>query len=140
MTCCFQRAWIGLYHLMGNWRWSLSNPSFFKPGEQDFRSWHRGEPNDAHSGENCVGMTSGLWADYDCNWAGKSLCFDATGENVLEVIKRTFTFVLILAPPVEEGGSVSEHLGPFRRLLIGLQLRGLTGCRSQSWIWFSLQQ
>ncbi|XP_056298053.1 brevican core protein-like [Pseudoliparis swirei] len=86
------RAWIGLYHLMGNWRWSLSNPSFFKPGEQDFRSWHRGEPNDAHSGENCVGMTSGLWADYDCNWAGKSLCFDATGPNPFVLIATSMTW------------------------------------------------
>ncbi|XP_028438482.1 hepatic lectin-like [Perca flavescens] len=45
------RAWIGLSG--SSWRWSLSDPSFYKPGETDFRQWYPGRPNAAYSRKVC---------------------------------------------------------------------------------------
>ncbi|XP_039655535.1 secretory phospholipase A2 receptor-like [Perca fluviatilis] len=83
------RAWIGLYndHVLGSWRWSLSDPSFYKPGETEFRRWAAGRPNAGDSGKICTGMGSnGLWYDDSCDNSRYPLCADIKGSNVTFVI------------------------------------------------------
>ncbi|XP_032364552.1 macrophage mannose receptor 1 isoform X2 [Etheostoma spectabile] len=77
------RAWIGLSR--DSWRWSLSDPGFYRPGETDFRRWYPGKPNSGY----CTGLApDGYWDDYDCdNTDAYSLCSDVRGSNV--------TFVLV---------------------------------------------
>ncbi|XP_039656440.1 asialoglycoprotein receptor 1-like [Perca fluviatilis] len=69
------RAWIGLSG--GSWRWSLSDPSFYKPGETDFRRWYPGRPNTGDSGQICTAMGSdGLWYDHSCDIMHHPICAD----------------------------------------------------------------
>ncbi|XP_078100306.1 lymphocyte antigen 75-like [Sander vitreus] len=87
------RAWIGLYddHVPNPWRWSLSDTSFYKPGETEFRLWGPGEPDAGYSGKNCSGMGSdGLWYNHGCDCRFYSVCADVRGSNV--------TFVIIITP------------------------------------------
>ncbi|XP_041654992.1 macrophage mannose receptor 1-like [Cheilinus undulatus] len=51
------RAWIGLYDDVNSWRWSLTNTSFYKPGETEFRNWNPGQPNNQHSNEHWSNVT-----------------------------------------------------------------------------------
>ncbi|KAK1897894.1 Macrophage mannose receptor 1 [Dissostichus eleginoides] len=39
-----QSAWIGLHDDRDTWRWSMSDPSFYEPGETEFRQWGTGQP------------------------------------------------------------------------------------------------
>ncbi|XP_039656968.1 macrophage mannose receptor 1-like isoform X2 [Perca fluviatilis] len=83
------RAWIGLSR--DNWRWSLSDPSFYKPGETEFRRWNVGEPNVGYSNNACTGMRpDGLWFDDSCKLGIFPVCADIKGSNV--------TFVIIPSP------------------------------------------
>ncbi|XP_078026556.1 macrophage mannose receptor 1-like [Epinephelus lanceolatus] len=81
------RAWIGLYDDVDSWRWSLSDTSYYKDGETEFRQWSSGEPNNEHSGEHCTWMyDSGLWNDAPCAWQYKAVCSDVRGSNVTFVL------------------------------------------------------
>ncbi|XP_035864264.1 C-type mannose receptor 2-like [Sander lucioperca] len=87
------RAWIGLSR--GSWRWSLSNTSFYKPGEMEFRRWAPGQPNAGDSGNVCTVMYStGLWYDYDCSDSRiYPICADVRGSDVTFVsIKTSMTW------------------------------------------------
>ncbi|XP_041654995.1 macrophage mannose receptor 1-like [Cheilinus undulatus] len=87
---CFQRAWIGLYDNVNSWRWSLTNTSFYKPGESEFRNWRPGQPNNAFSIEHCVVMyNDGLWNDDWCDFHRQPVCSDVTGSNVTFVLAPT---------------------------------------------------
>ncbi|KAI4824710.1 hypothetical protein KUCAC02_013205 [Chaenocephalus aceratus] len=44
-----QSAWIGLHDDRDAWRWSMSDPSFYGPGETEFRRWGTGQPNNGHN-------------------------------------------------------------------------------------------
>ncbi|XP_033981495.1 secretory phospholipase A2 receptor-like isoform X2 [Trematomus bernacchii] len=82
-----QSAWIGLHDDRDTWKWSMSDPSFYGPGETEFRPWEPGEPSNGHD-EQCTYFGSGgKWGDFDCNFPLWSICFDATGPDA--------TFVLI---------------------------------------------
>ncbi|XP_033981443.1 secretory phospholipase A2 receptor-like isoform X2 [Trematomus bernacchii] len=82
-----QSAWIGLHDDWDTWRWSMSDPSFYGPGETEFRQWGPGEPSNGHD-EQCTHFhRSGIWGDHDCNNPLYVVCFDVTGPNA--------TFVLI---------------------------------------------
>ncbi|XP_028438471.1 hepatic lectin-like [Perca flavescens] len=75
------RAWIGLN--ADSWTWSLSNTSFYKPGETEFRLWGDGEPNIGYNDKACTGMyPNGLWYDYDCYSKTYPVCADVKGENI----------------------------------------------------------
>ena len=101
MKYCFQRAWIGLYDDVDNWRWSLSNTSFYKPGETEFRRWASGEPDNINGEQRCTIMyPPGVWGDESCEWALRPVCFDVKGENI-KVTMTNFHVVLVLAPPVD---------------------------------------
>ncbi|KAM3618603.1 uncharacterized protein V6R79_022405 [Siganus canaliculatus] len=47
-------VWIGLYDDVDGWRWSLTDVTFYKPGEVDFRAWDNGQPENSGSEEYCV--------------------------------------------------------------------------------------
>ncbi|XP_032364549.1 hepatic lectin-like [Etheostoma spectabile] len=74
------RAWIGL---SGNsWRWSLSDPGFYRPGETDFRRWYSDEPNGGHSLKVCTGMNpDGYWFDTLCDYTRYLVCSEVRGES-----------------------------------------------------------
>ncbi|XP_032366212.1 uncharacterized protein LOC116685020 [Etheostoma spectabile] len=90
---CNQRAWVGLSG--DSWRWSLSDPSFYKPGETDFTRWGSGEPDVKYSEKACVAVTNnGDWFDYICNDRGFHtvacpVCADVRGSNVTFVHVNT---------------------------------------------------
>ncbi|XP_063736651.1 uncharacterized protein LOC134862580 [Eleginops maclovinus] len=77
-----QSAWIGLYHATGSWRWSLSDTSFYKPGETEFRRWWVGGPNN-FSWEKCsiISSNNGNWDDLVCDILLSAVCCDVTGTN-----------------------------------------------------------
>ncbi|KAK1898668.1 Aggrecan core protein [Dissostichus eleginoides] len=74
-----QSAWIGLHDDRDTWRWSMSDPSFYGPGETKFRQWRN--PKFWHLEQYC---NNRLWA----------VCFDVTGPNATFVLtdsKMTWT-------------------------------------------------
>ncbi|KAJ4934044.1 hypothetical protein JOQ06_006851 [Pogonophryne albipinna] len=79
-----QSAWIGLYDDRDTWKWSMSDPSFYGPGETEFRRWASGEPSNGHN-DQCTYLDSyrtGTWNDYDCNGRTWALCFDVTERSL----------------------------------------------------------
>ncbi|XP_031156005.1 macrophage mannose receptor 1-like [Sander lucioperca] len=81
------RAWIGLYDDVDSWRWSLTNTSFYKPGEAEFRRWRTGEPNNAFSKEHCTAMgVDGPWNDFSCESSKKAVCIHVRGPDVTFIL------------------------------------------------------
>ncbi|XP_031169040.1 lymphocyte antigen 75-like [Sander lucioperca] len=84
------RAWIGLYddHVPNPWRWSLSDTSFYKPGETEFRRWKTGQPDVGYSRKVCTVMrpSDGLWDDVGCDGRWYPVCADVRGSDVTFVI------------------------------------------------------
>ncbi|KAL7398774.1 hypothetical protein ABVT39_015087 [Epinephelus coioides] len=81
-------AWIGLYRDTYSWRWSLSDTSFYKPGETEFRRWRDGEPSYINSTAHCTAMDEdGLWNSLQCSDSLKVVCSYVRGSDV--------TFILI---------------------------------------------
>ncbi|XP_074500926.1 secretory phospholipase A2 receptor-like [Sebastes fasciatus] len=84
-------AWIGLYDDLDRWKWSLSDTSFYKHGETEFRRWASGEPNNLNSGQHCAQMFfDGEWGDNNCENNYTAVCLYVRGPNV--------TFILINIP------------------------------------------
>ncbi|XP_047223528.1 lymphocyte antigen 75-like [Girardinichthys multiradiatus] len=89
-TAYSYRAWIGLFDDENSWRWSISNTSFYKDGEMEFRSWATNQPNEYATFEYCVRTdASGKWHDFDCKMSFKVICSDVEGQNV------TFVYINI---------------------------------------------
>ncbi|XP_010779382.1 asialoglycoprotein receptor 2-like [Notothenia coriiceps] len=62
-----QSAWIGLHDERYTWKWSMSDPSFYKLREIEFRQWGIGQPGKYNSEHcTCIGSPDGLWHDYNC--------------------------------------------------------------------------
>ncbi|XP_078025869.1 lymphocyte antigen 75-like [Epinephelus lanceolatus] len=81
-------AWIGLNRGTYSWRWSLSDTSFYKHGETEFRRWRDGEPSYINSNELCTAMDEdGLWNSLLCSNSLKVVCSYVRGSDV--------TFILI---------------------------------------------
>uniref|UniRef100_A0A671YWW3 C-type lectin domain-containing protein n=1 Tax=Sparus aurata TaxID=8175 RepID=A0A671YWW3_SPAAU len=78
----FDLFWIGLYDDMNSWRWSLSDTSFYRDGETEFRLWGSGQPNNINSREHCTAMYNGRWHDWDCESRFWMVCMDVRGENI----------------------------------------------------------
>ncbi|XP_033981453.1 putative C-type lectin domain family 20 member A [Trematomus bernacchii] len=78
-----QSAWKGLYEDVVTWRWSLSDPSFYKPGEMEFRRWGSGQPGNTVT-ERCSMICSphGLWDDVVCDNRYCAVCCEVKGPNV----------------------------------------------------------
>nr|XP_033484353.1 L-selectin-like [Epinephelus lanceolatus] len=82
-------AWIGLYDDVNSWRWSLSDTSFYKDGETEFRHWGNTQPDSYESNEHCTVMyEDGLWNDVPCSYSLKVVCSYVRGSDV--------TFILII--------------------------------------------
>ncbi|XP_078025847.1 C-type mannose receptor 2-like [Epinephelus lanceolatus] len=80
--------WIGLYDDVNSWRWSLSDTSFYKHGETEFRRWRDGEPSNNNSAAHCTAMDEdGLWNGHWCSDSLKVVCSYVRGSDV--------TFILI---------------------------------------------
>ncbi|XP_041654993.1 secretory phospholipase A2 receptor-like [Cheilinus undulatus] len=83
------RAWIGLYDV-NSWRWSLTDRSFYKPGESEFRNWNHEEPDNKGGVEHCVNVwKDGHWVDVPCGLKYKPVCMIITGSNVTFVLGHT---------------------------------------------------
>ncbi|KAI9515680.1 hypothetical protein NQZ68_023332 [Dissostichus eleginoides] len=82
------RVWIGLYDDVDSWKWSMSDTSFFKPRETEFRQWASGEPNNKYSVEHCTHIRSndGLWNDRGCAVRMNAVCLDVRGPNATFVV------------------------------------------------------
>ncbi|XP_062373263.1 macrophage mannose receptor 1-like [Sardina pilchardus] len=70
-------AWIGLYaDVLNSWRWSITDSSFYGPGETTYRNWASGEPNDRGGEMVCVVMDSlGTWIDVSCETSRNFVCY-----------------------------------------------------------------
>uniref|UniRef100_A0A3B3DHH0 C-type lectin domain-containing protein n=2 Tax=Oryzias melastigma TaxID=30732 RepID=A0A3B3DHH0_ORYME len=80
-----ETAWIGLYDDVNSWKWSMSDPNFYKNGDANFRNWKVGEPNNDNGHESCTMVNSldnGKWNDVPCNILIEPICCNVTGLNV----------------------------------------------------------
>ncbi|KAF1391058.1 hypothetical protein PFLUV_G00064650 [Perca fluviatilis] len=84
------RAWIGLSR--DSWRWSLSDTSFYKPGETEFRRWRPGGPNAGYSYKACTAIHyyNGLWYEFPCDEQSYTICTDVRGSDVTFVFITTY--------------------------------------------------
>ncbi|KAI3357894.1 hypothetical protein L3Q82_016277 [Scortum barcoo] len=87
-------AWIGLYDDVNSWRWSLSDRSFYKDGETEFRWWIPGKPDNYQSKERCTVLyDDGQWDDLNCETLFVGICSDVIGQNVtFSFTNRTMTW------------------------------------------------
>ncbi|KAM6949486.1 lithostathine-like [Aplochiton taeniatus] len=71
-------VWIGLYDDFRSWRWSLSDQSYYGPGESGFRKWYPNHPK--NSDQYCVVMfVNRLWAQWWCDTQLPFVC--SMGKN-----------------------------------------------------------
>ncbi|XP_033976090.1 secretory phospholipase A2 receptor-like isoform X2 [Trematomus bernacchii] len=88
-----QSAWIGLHDDRDIWRWSMSDPSFYEPGEIEFRRWGGNQPDNWPIDQCTILYANTIFYDYDCNARYRSVCFDVTGPNAAFVlIEREMTW------------------------------------------------
>ncbi|XP_049438151.1 macrophage mannose receptor 1-like [Epinephelus fuscoguttatus] len=88
LTDTYEETWIGLYRDTYSWRWSLSDTTFYKHGETEFRRWRAGEPSNINSAAHCTAMDEdGLWNSLLCSNSLKVVCSYVRGSDV--------TFILI---------------------------------------------
>ncbi|XP_045921313.1 uncharacterized protein LOC123980805 [Micropterus dolomieu] len=84
------KAWIGLYD--DNWRWSLSNSSFYGKGETEFRNWAPGYPYNPYGQQNCVVLRSqyyypGMWQSYYCTYQLRFVCYNGSVNGTSSFVK-----------------------------------------------------
>uniref|UniRef100_A0A3B5A657 C-type lectin domain-containing protein n=1 Tax=Stegastes partitus TaxID=144197 RepID=A0A3B5A657_9TELE len=74
------RAWIGLYENLTNWRWSRSDQRrgpFSDEEGDDFRGWDVSQPDNFLGDEMCVNMGSaGGWEDSPCFLQNPFICYN----------------------------------------------------------------
>ncbi|XP_008434187.1 macrophage mannose receptor 1-like [Poecilia reticulata] len=96
------KAWIGLYDdTINSWKWSLNDSSFYGPGENSFRNWHPGQPDDYYGQQHCVRFygssvnSLGQWDDDECMGTRQFVCYNGTvggsPSYVLSNISLTWT-------------------------------------------------
>ncbi|XP_068453816.1 putative C-type lectin domain family 20 member A [Clinocottus analis] len=130
MAASVSRVWIGLH--MDSWKWSLTNSSFYKPGEMEFRWWRSGEPNNYGREQHCVNIYSnGAWYDDRCYEPFKPVCFDVKGPN------ETFIFINTSMSWTDAQSYCREHhtdLAIVRNLEENLKVLKLVPTSEPSWI------
>uniref|UniRef100_A0A3B3Y6U6 C-type lectin domain-containing protein n=1 Tax=Poecilia mexicana TaxID=48701 RepID=A0A3B3Y6U6_9TELE len=96
------KAWIGLYDdTINSWKWSLNDSSFYGPGENSFRNWQPGQPDDYYGQQHCVQFNGssdnslGQWDDAGCMETRQFVCYNGTvggsPSYVLSSISLTWT-------------------------------------------------
>lgn len=70
-------VWTGLYNDKDGWEWS--DAAFYGQGEDEFRSWASGQPDNLSGDQHCVALLplphSG-WEDNACTDLKGSVCYD----------------------------------------------------------------
>ncbi|XP_055021596.1 C-type mannose receptor 2-like [Boleophthalmus pectinirostris] len=75
-------TWIGLYDDVNTWSWSLSDPTYYSEGQENYRNWAPGRPNNIRANQFCVWMyQSGQWEDYECTYRLQAICVNLTGSS-----------------------------------------------------------
>ncbi|KAK3554979.1 hypothetical protein QTP86_002411 [Hemibagrus guttatus] len=86
-------AWIGLYDILDDWRWSLDDDAFYKEDEREFRGWYH-EPNNYNGKELCVSMYyTGEWFDQQCTQRLGFVCYNASTPAMSSASSRAYYFV-----------------------------------------------
>lgn len=67
-------AWIGLYHDINSWRWSIDNTYLYSKGKTGFGEWF--EFTNRASGL-CVEIVGQTLYDRPCSYLQKSVCYDS---------------------------------------------------------------
>ncbi|XP_039655534.1 macrophage mannose receptor 1-like isoform X2 [Perca fluviatilis] len=131
------RAWIGLSR--GSWRWSLSDPSYYKPGETEFRRWYPGGPNAGYSYKACTAMNpyyNDLWYDHGCDNNLYPVCADVRGSDV------TFVFINTIGMTWTEAQSYCRtyhtDLASVRNMAENQKVLAMIPGGSWAWAWIGL--
>uniref|UniRef100_A0A3B3Y7D1 C-type lectin domain-containing protein n=1 Tax=Poecilia mexicana TaxID=48701 RepID=A0A3B3Y7D1_9TELE len=95
------KAWIGLYDdTINSWKWSLNDSSFYGPGENSFRNWQPGQPDDYYGQQHCVQFNGssdnslGQWDDAGCMETRQFVCYN--GKRVLYVYMKDHYYFLLV--------------------------------------------
>ncbi|XP_034534807.1 C-type mannose receptor 2-like [Notolabrus celidotus] len=127
------RAWIGLYDDVESWRWSLSDPSFYDPGEAGFTRWSAADR--VNSRKLCTTMNMhGGWDVASCTERFKSVCCNVTGPNV------TFDLIPTDMTWTEAQSYCREHytdLASVRNMAENQKIQSLVPFLQKAWIGFS---
>ncbi|TNN30430.1 C-type mannose receptor 2 [Liparis tanakae] len=86
------RAWAGLYDDVDSWRWSLSNASFYKAGETEYRRWQPEEPHNRFKEYCSYIVLRGTWGDVTCDHNFNAVCFDVRGPDSYVYINTLMTW------------------------------------------------
>ncbi|XP_027865891.1 macrophage mannose receptor 1-like [Xiphophorus couchianus] len=130
------RAWIGLSEDLNSWRWSITDPNFYRDGEAAFRNWNVGEPNNFLGAESCGVMTHfGGFADVECVKLNKPICCDVQGHDA--------SFVFIDQPmswPAAQSFCRQHHtdLASVRSSSESEQMKGLVQSSGEKAAWIGL--
>ncbi|XP_015256793.1 PREDICTED: macrophage mannose receptor 1-like [Cyprinodon variegatus] len=133
-------TWIGLYENLNTWRWSFSNTSVYQPGEEMYRNWASGAPNNSDGRESCATINDdGLWDDVPCSLTLNPVCSDFNGTDV------TFSYIDTVMNWVQADTYCKEHhndLAIVRNLEENQQIQGLNksgslwiGLHRDAWKW-----
>lgn len=67
-------AWIGLYHDINSWRWSIDNTYLYSNGRTGFGKWFDFTNGGRHL---CVEIVGQTLYDRSCSYLQKSVCYDS---------------------------------------------------------------
>ncbi|XP_016522326.1 uncharacterized protein LOC103131690 isoform X2 [Poecilia formosa] len=85
------KAWIGLYDdTINSWTWSLNDSSFYA-GENSFRNWQPGQPDNYLGQQHCVQFngSGGQWDDTRCLDTLQFVCYNgAVGGSPSYVVSN----------------------------------------------------
>ncbi|XP_007574483.1 C-type mannose receptor 2-like [Poecilia formosa] len=130
------RAWIGLSEDLNSWRWSITDPNFYRDREAAFRNWAENEPNNYLGAESCVGMwNNGFWNDNHCQMLAKVICHDVQEQNVsLIFINQTMSW------PAAQSHCRKHHtdLASVRTVSENEQIKGLVQSAGELQAWIGL--
>ncbi|XP_055021595.1 lymphocyte antigen 75-like [Boleophthalmus pectinirostris] len=89
-----QRTWIGLYDDVNTWSWSLSDPTYYSEGQENYRNWDPGQPDNNGANQFCAWISSiGLWKDFKCHYGLRAICVNLTGSSETFVLTNaSFTW------------------------------------------------
>uniref|UniRef100_A0A3Q3GDS5 C-type lectin domain-containing protein n=1 Tax=Labrus bergylta TaxID=56723 RepID=A0A3Q3GDS5_9LABR len=82
-------VWIGLRDKRWDWKWLLSDKSFYG-NESNFKKWNTSQPdNTQRYGKLCAAVQQGTWYDYECEQEFAFVCYDnnMTGNTILSTYK-----------------------------------------------------